>query len=135
MLKHRSPGALQFSEERQVPAVQLFEQQFESRRQSRPSATQAAGIWHVPLVQVSPVQQPDPQGNPSDEHVGGVWHVPLVQVSPVQQPDPQGVPTGEQVLAARQVPETQLVPSQHSPLYTQARPSVRQTQTPAEHSM
>jgi len=86
-------------------------------------------------VQVSPVQQPDPQGIPTDAQIRGAWQVPLVQVSPVQQPDLQGVPTDAQVLAARQVPERQVVPSQHSPLYTQERPSVRQTQTPAEQSM
>jgi len=87
--------------------VQFSEQQSRSARQLPPLATQAAGAWQVPLAQVSPAQHPDPQDIPADE----------------------------QVLAARQVPETQVVPSQHSPLYTQARPSVRQTQAPAEQSM
>lgn len=111
---HERPGRLHEVDDRQVPAVQLLEQQSRFSVQSIPSRTQV-GAWQVPAVQVSPAQHPDPQGIPADAQTTGGWQVPAVQVSPAQQPDPQGAPADAHVPAARQVPPWQVRPAQHSP--------------------
>jgi hypothetical protein len=110
------PGRLHEVDDRQVPAVQLPEQQSRLTVQSIPSLTQLGlGVWQVPAVQVSPAQQPDPQGLPIDAQTTGSWQVPAVQVSPVQQPDPHGVPTVAHAPPARHTPLWQRSPAQHSP--------------------
>lgn len=129
------PGRLHEVDDRQVPAVQLPEQQSRPTVQSIPSLTQVGlGVWQVPAVQVSPAQHPDPHGMPIDAHTTGSWQVPAVQVSPAQQPDPQGIPTVEHAPPARHTPLWQLRPAQHSPLYTHARPAAAQVQVPLRHA-
>ena len=79
------PGRLHEVDDRQVPAVQLPEQQSRLTVQSIPSLTQLGlGVWQVPAVQVSPVQQPDPHGVPTVAHAPPARHTPLWQRSPAQ---------------------------------------------------
>ncbi len=67
------PGRLHDVDVRQVPAVQLPEQQSRFSAQSAPLFTQVGlGAWQVPAVQVSPAQQPDPHAMPADAQTTGV---------------------------------------------------------------
>lgn len=132
---HDCPGRVQNSDVRQVPAVQLPEQQSRLTTQPPPSLRHAVASTQSPPAQVSPAQQPEPHDCPAVRQVGGVWQVPETHERPVQQPVPHGCPEAPQVVSAEHTPETQRVPAQHSPSKTHERPVVRHPQVPPVHSM